>query len=160
MMFDKSRIKNGVSPVVAVILMVAVTVILAAVIGTFVLDLGGNVQENPNAGVSFSQDFNNSVDTTDDNNNETDLYDVTAKVISIDNADQVNMTTDGSSVAYYPDTSTTGEATKQTKFSGASPATNTGETMTISGVQEGDSVTIIGELNGKETVLQSYTVGE
>lgn len=44
---------SGVSPVIGVILMVAITVILAAVIGTFVLGLGDNVQEPVNAGVSF-----------------------------------------------------------------------------------------------------------
>jgi flagellin-like protein len=43
---------EAVSPVIGVILMVAITVILAAVIGTFVLNLGDDVQANPTAGVS------------------------------------------------------------------------------------------------------------
>jgi archaeal flagellin N-terminal-like domain len=47
---------RAVSPVIGVILMVAITVILAAVIGTFVLGLGQNVQSTPNA--SFDFDFN------------------------------------------------------------------------------------------------------
>ena len=38
---------DAVSPVIGVILMVAITVILAAVIGTFVLGLGDQVQNNP-----------------------------------------------------------------------------------------------------------------
>ncbi|SEA08745.1 flagellin N-terminal-like domain-containing protein [Haloplanus vescus] len=47
---------RAVSPVIGVILMVAITVILAAVIGTFVLGLGDQVSENaPQA--SFSFDF-------------------------------------------------------------------------------------------------------
>jgi flagellin-like protein len=47
---------DAVSPVIGVILMVAITVILAAVIGTFVLGLGGSVQQNaPQA--SFTFDF-------------------------------------------------------------------------------------------------------
>ncbi len=46
------------SPVIGVILMVAITVILAAVIGTFVLGLGQNVQSTPQA--SFSFEFNSS----------------------------------------------------------------------------------------------------
>lgn len=41
---DRDR---GVSPVVGVILMVAVTVVLAAVLGTFVLDLGGVAASRP-----------------------------------------------------------------------------------------------------------------
>jgi flagellin-like protein len=40
---------RAVSPVIGVILMVAITVILAAVIGTFVLGLGGSVQSAPQA---------------------------------------------------------------------------------------------------------------
>lgn len=48
---------DAVSPVIGVILMVAITVILAAVIGTFVLGLGSQVQTTaPNA--QFSFDFN------------------------------------------------------------------------------------------------------
>jgi flagellin-like protein len=43
---------RAVSPVIGVILMVAITVILAAVIGTFVLGLGGQVNTSATAGVS------------------------------------------------------------------------------------------------------------
>jgi flagellin-like protein len=43
-MLDEDR---GVSPVIGVILMVAITVILAAVIGTFVLGLGDSLQQAP-----------------------------------------------------------------------------------------------------------------
>ena len=52
---------RAVSPVIGVILMVAITVILAAVIGTFVLGLGQNVQSTPQA--SFSFDFDTSATT-------------------------------------------------------------------------------------------------
>ncbi|WP_394349451.1 type IV pilin [Halorubrum halophilum] len=44
------------SPVIGVILMVAITVILAAVIGTFVLGLGESVEQNPTAGVTVEGD--------------------------------------------------------------------------------------------------------
>lgn len=48
---------RAVSPVIGVILMVAITVILAAVIGTFVLGLGDQVQQTaPNA--NFAYDYN------------------------------------------------------------------------------------------------------
>ena len=67
------RIKNlltdddAVSPVIGVILMVAITVILAAVIGTFVLGLGQNVQSTaPQASFSFDQKSNNDVTVTHD----------------------------------------------------------------------------------------------
>jgi flagellin-like protein len=46
---------EAVSPVIGVILMVAITVILAAVIGTFVLGLGDQVSNNaPQASLEFS----------------------------------------------------------------------------------------------------------
>ncbi|MEF8890226.1 MAG: type IV pilin N-terminal domain-containing protein, partial [Haloferacaceae archaeon] len=54
---------RAVSPVIGVILMVAITVILAAVIGTFVLGLGQNVQSTPQA--SFSFDFNDTATEVD-----------------------------------------------------------------------------------------------
>ena len=48
---------SAVSPVIGVILMVAITVILAAVIGSFVLNLGGSLNDSaPQA--SFGFDFN------------------------------------------------------------------------------------------------------
>ena len=56
----KSAIRNddrAVSPVIGVILMVAITVILAAVIGTFVLGLGDSLGDNqPSASISVSVD--------------------------------------------------------------------------------------------------------
>jgi flagellin-like protein len=51
---------DAVSPVIGVILMVAITVILAAVIGTFVLGLGDQVQETaPSVQFSFDYDSSN-----------------------------------------------------------------------------------------------------
>ena len=44
---------RAVSPVIGVILMVAITVILAAVIGAFVLGLGGDVDETPQASITL-----------------------------------------------------------------------------------------------------------
>jgi flagellin-like protein len=54
---DLLREDDAVSPVIGVILMVAITVILAAVIGTFVLGLGDQVQSSaPNANFQFEYD--------------------------------------------------------------------------------------------------------
>jgi len=54
---------RGVSPVIGVILMVAITVILAAVIGAFVLQIGGDLGESaPQASISIS-DTNADADT-------------------------------------------------------------------------------------------------
>jgi len=50
---------RAVSPVIGVILMVAITVILAAVIGGFVLGLGGDLQSAPQAQISIEADAGN-----------------------------------------------------------------------------------------------------
>jgi flagellin-like protein len=50
-LFNKDE--RGVSPVIGVILMVAITVILAAVIGTFVLGLGDQIGGSATAGVTI-----------------------------------------------------------------------------------------------------------
>ena len=50
---------DAVSPVIGVILMVAITVILAAVIASFVLGLGGQTNETPTAKFTFDYDSYN-----------------------------------------------------------------------------------------------------
>jgi flagellin-like protein len=55
-----------VSPVIGVILMVAITVILAAVIGTFVLGLGQGVQSAPQAQFTIETSNLNDGDTNND----------------------------------------------------------------------------------------------
>lgn len=47
---------DAVSPVIGVILMVAITVILAAVIASFVLGLGDTTETTPTATIDFEQD--------------------------------------------------------------------------------------------------------
>jgi len=75
--------EDAVSPVIGVILMVAITVILAAVIGTFVLGLGQNVQKTtPQA--SFSMNYNSGgtqdwVNITDDGGTTIKDTDLTIK---------------------------------------------------------------------------------
>jgi len=52
-LLDEDR---GVSPVIGVILMVAITVILAAVIATFVMNMGPSETTMPNAQWTFDED--------------------------------------------------------------------------------------------------------
>lgn len=73
---DRHGDDEAVSPVIGVILMVAITVILAAVIGTFVLGLGEDVQDTAQAGVTF--DF--------------DGDDLTVNVVDPGNVDSLNVT--------------------------------------------------------------------
>ncbi|SEW10652.1 type IV pilin [Halobacterium jilantaiense] len=55
---------RGVSPVIGVILMVAITVILAAVIASFVLGFGDSVNQNAQAGVTVENNGSSSYDVT------------------------------------------------------------------------------------------------
>jgi flagellin-like protein len=64
-LFTSDESERAVSPVIGVILMVAITVILAAVIGTFVLGLGDQVQEtSPNAQWNWDQPGDQVLDLT------------------------------------------------------------------------------------------------
>jgi flagellin-like protein len=63
-LFDENDDSRAVSPVIGVILMVAITVILAAVIGTFVLGLGDSVESAPQASITFDGDATNGVTIT------------------------------------------------------------------------------------------------
>lgn len=72
--------ERAVSPVIGVILMVAITVILAAVIAAFVLDLGDSVDQEAQAGVTID------VDSGED--------EIQIEVTSLGNSDYVNISGD------------------------------------------------------------------
>jgi flagellin-like protein len=126
---------KAVSPVIGVILMVAITVILAAVIGTFVLDLGQNVQSNPQAGVAFEQ----TDPTTGDGN-----VDIQVTVNSIQRADSLEVK--------CGDTGNFG--------SGTTIAASVGSSATCADVPDGQDVVVRATYNGNTAVIQSTTAQE
>ena len=67
---------RAVSPVIGVILMVAITVILAAVIGTFVLGLGDQIGGSATAGVTVDGDNSTEVTITLTNSGTAESVDV------------------------------------------------------------------------------------
>lgn len=74
-MFEFQKEQNkGVSPVIAVILMVAITIILSAVIGTYMLGLTDSLSKNASASVTFE---------------ETDGEKVTVQLNNIQEADKI-----------------------------------------------------------------------
>jgi len=80
------RDDDAVSPVIGVILMVAITVILAAVIGTFVLGLGDQVQTtSPQSSLTF--DYEPGISTEDGAGDSTTLNVLT---ISHDGGDSID----------------------------------------------------------------------
>jgi flagellin-like protein len=116
---------RAVSPVIGVILMVAITVILAAVIGTFVLGLGDQVSDNaPQA--SFSFDF---ADTNDDgfNGNADDYTNLTHEGGETLEASNIDVTGDDGGVnesTAFPSTISAGDTAKYTEV-------NSGETIRV-----------------------------
>ncbi|MFC6732236.1 type IV pilin N-terminal domain-containing protein [Haladaptatus sp. DYSN1] len=75
--------EDAVSPVIGVILMVAITVILAAVIGTFVLGLGDQVGNSaPQASFSFSYDGSDVLTITHESGDK-----IAAEKITVKDAD-------------------------------------------------------------------------
>jgi flagellin-like protein len=78
---------SAVSPVIGIILMVAITVILAAIIGTFVLGLGDSVNNTaPQATFSFEYEQNES---------GSDLLTITHEVGDTIEGQNLNITSDG-----------------------------------------------------------------
>ncbi|TYL37238.1 type IV pilin [Natronococcus pandeyae] len=61
-----SKEDRAVSPVIGVILMVAITVILAAVIAAFVLDMGSGLDQDAQAGVQIEEVSDTEVQVTAD----------------------------------------------------------------------------------------------
>ncbi|MBZ6495966.1 type IV pilin [Natrinema longum] len=131
--------ERAVSPVIGVILMVAITVILAAVIAAFVLDLGGSVGQEAQAGVSMEVD-----------NSATEVQ---VEVTSLGNADHVNITSSdwdntpsssetdylkvGDAVTYNYDSSSSDDLTESGQMS-AVAVINESETKTQVGSEEWD----------------------
>jgi flagellin-like protein len=85
---------RAVSPVIGVILMVAITVILAAVIGTFVLGLGQNVQSTPQASFQFDFDTDASPVNVNVTHNGGDRLEVG------ENTDSIRLVTSDNSTAW------------------------------------------------------------
>lgn len=79
---------DAVSPVIGVILMVAITVILAAVIAAFVFGMAGNVQTTKNVGLVVSS---NTTGVTATVSGGTDLNSVTSLDYTIDGGTKTNL---------------------------------------------------------------------
>lgn len=133
---------RAVSPVIGVILMVAITVILAAVIGTFVLGLGDSVSQNAQAGVTIDQSCDSSQD---------DPCTVTITITSMQRASSVDINT----------VDNAGDADPSGSQVGTSVGTST--TFGTQGNDEGafesgDQITVTATYEGETTVIQTYTI--
>ena len=137
---------DAVSPVIGVILMVAITVILAAVIGTFVLGLGGQVQDTaPNAQFTFSQDSGDLTMTHDGGQN---VLTSNIKVVN----DNPSKDYESSDVCQSDGSSSTGGDYW------SSDELSAGDYCTTSTIADGETVRIVWESDdgGTSTTLATY----
>ena len=82
--------EEAVSPVIGVILMVAIVVILAAVIAAFVFGMAGNVQTTKTVGVTVAQVNNSSMMQTFQGGKDAALVmDLTSKVTPSDGSGEI-----------------------------------------------------------------------
>lgn len=118
--------EDGVSPVIGVILMVAVTVALVALVTVIVFDIGGDVSESPDATVDIAQDGEN----------------VTATVLRNENVEKFKVRTDytpagsgtlsdGTTYYHQTDGNGDGDATTSVDYSSAYNASSVGDTVTV-----------------------------
>jgi len=126
---------RAVSPVIGVILMVAITVILAAVIGTFVLGLGDQVSDNaPQA--SFSFDFSSNGGFSGDTG-------------APGTSDIVNITHEGGETIENSTLSVSGDGTQtlQRESGNWGPSgdgvVSAGDRITLSGVNSGETIRVV-----------------
>jgi len=105
-LFDDDR---AVSPVIGVILMVAITVILAAVIGTFVLGLGDQVQSTtPQASFGFEAGTTNIQDAGAGDHVEVKTMTITHETGDTIDAANIEVSVDGAQAYSFTDNTTAG----------------------------------------------------
>ena len=104
--------ERAVSPVIGVILMVAITVILAAVIGAFVLGIGGDQNATPQASISLDADAGDGSDdsTVTIGHNGGQTLQVDELQLSIDGSFVANPIDDGNLHGTPGDTLSSGES--------------------------------------------------
>lgn len=113
------RDDDGTSPIIGILLILAIMVVLAGVINVFVLNLGGDVKENIKAGASVST---------------TDAYEIRVAWNSNQNAKSLT-------VSFHSDECGAVDSTRET-------LSNVGDTYTSSSCTIGDTVTVIVTANG------------
>ena len=150
----QKQTQKGVSPVIGVILMVAITVIIAAVVANFVLDLGGNLSEDADATVTFNQDANYGNSS----------YDVTITTTAFDNADYTYVQVAGGldSASYNRQTSnkTFLKANVAEKHRDAAMI-NSGDRIIIEDVDSGEiDVQVFGVLEGSVNQIAGYSLSD
>ena len=148
---------DAVSPVIGVILMVAITVILAAVIGTFVLGLGEQVQDTPpNTQFDFEYDQDGGADSFGNSDTAgTGLLTVTHQ--SGQSIDAARLSLVGSSVSGSGNVEVAADSSADPQYSSGDQM-NAGDEVTLR-VDNGDEVDLIWTAEGgdQSDTLRSWS---
>lgn len=152
-MIQKEQNK-GVSPVIGVILMVAITVIIAAVVANFVLDLGGTLSQDADATVNFAQEIDSFGDST---------YKVTVTTQQLDNADYTYVQIAGGTpadVSFTRQSSATDTVISENVPSGVTDVAmiNSGDRVIVEGLSGTEDIQVLGGLEGEENQITTYGV--
>jgi len=146
--------EGAVSPVIGVILMVAVTVVLGAVIGAFVFGIGDKLSEPaPNAQLNFDYDADgNSLDIVHDGGDS----------ITPDNTGSLavsgsDIARDGSNLNWAPSGSTASNNNNGYVLDSGVSLTSGDDIVTVASVDSGHTVDLQWVSNGGD---QSTTLGE
>jgi flagellin-like protein len=139
---------EAVSPVIGVILMVAITVILAAVIAAFVFGMSGNISKTKVVAATVSQSDGTHITTTyvGGQDSATLAYGV------------VTVTPGSAAAAGLTYTNASGTATTNNIFGPIVGSTVTYSTTTLSGFSAQDHVIVVGYFNdgAQQVILDSY----
>jgi flagellin-like protein len=117
---------KAVSPVIGVVLMVGLTVIVAATAGILILGVGEPPQEPPAASFNYEQDLSEGT------------VEVTISSITRLNSVRLDSTAGTVSSAFPEDP-------------------EVGDTATVSGLDGGDTVNVVGSHGGREDIIGTYT---
>ena len=140
-MIDTTQLRDdgrAVSPVIGVILMVAITVILAAVIGTFVLGLGDEIQGSQTPQASFTFDYDaggtpndGTLDITHDGGDKLQNSQVSVKFAGTDDGSGASVSSDFPTEIAAGDTATVSNVDSQQTVRVVWEASGGDETATL-----------------------------
>ena len=128
---------KAVSPVIGVILMVAITVILAAVIGAFVLGIGSSQESMPQATVAFdypSADYDDGLDgdTIDLTHDGGGTFDASQMDVTVNGETASDLSTNtGFISSSWSSATSAGDTTTLTEPGSGSPEFASGSDVTI-----------------------------
>lgn len=150
--------QSGVSAVVGVAIMVAITFILAAVISGFVFDLTERFGSSPSGNVNIQQQLSDFAN---------EKYNATVQVRRMKNSDYLLVgVPENSGVTYSVDyirSPPSGEDAPITVKGSSSldrgrVVVSAGDKVSISGLNSGDNILVVAGDDGEESTVQRYTV--